>query len=129
MKLRIKIAGKTYEAEVEVLDDDASETGDAPHAATHATTQSAPAPGAYVSAHATSLNTADEKQYRSPVTGLVIQVNVKRGQAIQPNDVIIVLEAMKMETRITAHHAGRVKTVNVAPGGPVKLHQVLLELE
>jgi methylmalonyl-CoA carboxyltransferase small subunit len=71
---------------------------------------------------------ADEKQYRSPVTGLVIKVNVKPGQEIQPNDVIMVLEAMKMETSITAHHAGTAKSVNVAPGDPVKLHQILVEL-
>ncbi len=129
MKLQIKIDGKTYEAEVEILDDDASQADYAPFASTPGMTQSVPAPGAYVPAQAASLSTSDEKQYRSPVTGLVIRVNVKRGQAVQPNDVVMVLEAMKMETSITAHQAGRVKTVNAAPGDPVKLHQVLLELE
>jgi biotin carboxyl carrier protein len=42
---------------------------------------------------------------------------------------MMVLEAMKMETSVTAHHAGRVKSVNAAPGVPVKLHQVLIELD
>ncbi len=59
----------------------------------------------------------------------MIKVNVKAGQQVQPHEVVMVLEAMKMENSITAHHAGRVKCVNVAPGNPVKLHQVLLELE
>lgn len=129
MKLQITIDGKTYRAEVEVLDDDASQPAYPPYASDPEFSQPVPAPGAYVPAQATSLSTADEKKYRSPVTGLVIKVGVKPGQEIQPNDVIVVLEAMKMETSMTAHHAGRVKYVNVASGVPVKLHQVLIELE
>jgi biotin carboxyl carrier protein len=56
-------------------------------------------------------------------------MNVQPGLAVQANDVLLVLEAMKMETTITAHHAGRVKSVNVEAGNPVKLHQVLVEME
>ena len=70
-----------------------------------------------------------EKQYRIPVNGLVIKLSVEPGQQVQPNEVIVVLEAMKMETNITAHHAGRVKCVNIAPGVPVKFHQVLFEMQ
>lgn len=127
MKLQIKIEGKTYEAEVEVLDDEASQTENMPD--TSPSSMARPAPGAYVPAQSTLLNSADEKKYRSPVNGLVIQVNVIPGQEIQPNQVILVLEAMKMENSIVAHHAGKVKCVNVAPGNPAKLHQVLIELE
>ncbi len=87
------------------------------------------APGAYVPAQATGFTSANEKQYCSPVTGLVIRVNVKPGQYVEPNAVIIVLESMKMETSIAAHHAGKVKSVNVSSGDPVKLHQVLIELQ
>ena len=129
MKLQIKIDGKTYEAEVEVLDEAEGQPGYAPEVSSPATSQPVPAPGAYVPAQTTILTSAVEKQYCSPVTGLVIRVNVKPGQHVEPNDVIIVLEAMKMETTIVAHHAGRVKSVNVEPRDPVKLHQVLIELE
>lgn len=127
MKLQIKINGKTYEAEVEVLDDETS-PGYAPSAPDPATAQPVSA-GAYIPAHVSEVHSADEKQYCSPVTGLVIKVNVRPGQEVHPNDVIMVLESMKMENSITAHHAGRVKKVNVEPGAPVKLHQVLLEVE
>ena len=126
MKLQIKIDGKTYEAEVEVLEDEAGQPGYAPAAATD---QPAPAPGAYTPVHSVEFHSADEKQYRSPVMGLVIKVNVKPGQEVRPGDVMLVLEAMKMETSVTAHHAGRVKSVNAAPGIPVKLHQLLIELD
>jgi len=60
---------------------------------------------------------------------LVIKVNVKPGQQVEANQLIIVLEAMKMETSITAHHAGKVQSVHVAPGDSVKLNQVLVEFE
>ncbi len=128
MKLQIKIDGKTYEAEVEVLEDEASQPNYAPYPPVPAASQAMPAPGAYA-AHAAEGHAADEKLYRSPVTGLVIKVNVKPGQDIQVDDVIMVLEAMKMETSMTAHHAGKVKRVDVAPGDPVKVHQILVELE
>jgi len=129
LKLRITIDGKTYEAEVEVLDEAENQLDPVQDASSHLASNPAPAPGAYVPAQATVFASADEKQYCSPVTGLVIRVNVKPGQHVEPNDVIIVLEAMKMETSIAAHHSGTVKSVNVASGEPVKLHQVLIELQ
>jgi methylmalonyl-CoA carboxyltransferase small subunit len=128
LKLQIKIDGKTYEAEVEVLEEAESQPSYAPYPSAPAE-QPMPAAGAYTPGRAVEVHAANEKQYRSPVTGLVIKVNVEPGQEIQPNDIIMVLEAMKMETSMTAHHAGKVKSVNVAPGNPVKLHQILIELE
>jgi biotin carboxyl carrier protein len=127
LKLQIKINGTTFEAEVEVLDDEvrSSDAPPTPHAATAQPVSA----GAYIPARVAEVHGADEKQYRSPVTGLVIKVNAKQGQEVHPNEVIMVLEATKMENSITAHHAGRIKKVNFVPGTPVKLHQVLFELE
>jgi methylmalonyl-CoA carboxyltransferase 1.3S subunit len=126
LKLQITIDGKTYAAEVEVLDGDASEDlqGDA-----SAIRQQPLPPGAYTPSRVAETHSADEKVYQSPVNGLVIRVNVTPGQELKAGDLILVLEAMKMETSITAHHAGRVKSVNAKAGEPVKLHQVLVELE
>jgi len=129
LKLQIKIDGKTYEAEVEVLEEDAGLSGNGTDASASSTGQPVPAPGAYTPGHVADVHSADEKQYRSPVTGLVIKVNVEPGQQVQPNDVLMVLEAMKMETSVTVHHAGRVRKVNVTIGKPVKLHEVLVEME
>jgi methylmalonyl-CoA carboxyltransferase small subunit len=129
LKLQIKIDGKTYEAEVEVLEEDASQPGYTPYPPIPAEPQPMPAPGGYTPAHASEAHGADEKLYRSPVTGLVIKVDVSPGQEIQANDLIVVLEAMKMETSMTAHHAGKVKSVHVAAGAPVKVHQILVEME
>ncbi len=132
MKLQIAIDGKTYEAEVEVLEDDAMprQQSNVPYQPLHATVPSHPvAAGAQSPAPATKESAGEDKLCRSPVTGVVIKVNVAPGQAIQANDLVMVLEAMKMETNVTAHCAGTVKNVRVAQGDGVKLNQVVVEYE
>ena len=66
---------------------------------------------------------------RSPVTGIVRGVHVHVGEILHPHDLMLVLEAMKMQTKLTAPMAGKLKCVNVAPGQAVKIDQVLLEFE
>jgi methylmalonyl-CoA carboxyltransferase small subunit len=134
LKLQIAIDGKTYEAEVEVLEDDAMQRQPSygPHQPVHATVSSTPVAGAQTASPAAKEATesvSEDKLCRSPVTGIVIKVNVAPGHAIQANDLLMVLEAMKMETNVTAHHAGTVKSVRVAQGDAVKLNQVVVEFE
>jgi biotin carboxyl carrier protein len=71
----------------------------------------------------------EAKVCRSPVAGVVVKVNVQPGQQLQRNDTMMLLEAMKMQTDITAPIAGKVKKVNVGEGDGVKVHQVLVEFE
>jgi methylmalonyl-CoA carboxyltransferase small subunit len=132
LKLQISIDGKTYETEVEVLEDDAMprQPSYGPYQPLHATVPSTPVAGAQAPSPAAKEATesaSEDKLCRSPVTGIVIKVNVDPGQAIQANDLIMVLEAMKMETNVTAHRAGTVKSVRVAQGDAVKLNQVVVE--
>lgn len=129
MKLRITIEGKTYEAEVEILEDEDSEHPYVPYAP--AAASYTPPPASFTPSPAAGFDSSSDggKVCRSPVTGLVIQVNVQRGQSVEMNDVLMVLEAMKMENQVTATHAGTVKSVSVVPGNSVKVHQVLLEFE
>jgi methylmalonyl-CoA carboxyltransferase small subunit len=134
LKLQIAIDGKTYEAEVEVLEDDAMprQQNNGTYQPHHATVPSTPVGGAQAPAHAAKEATesaSEDKVCRSPVTGIVIKVNVEPGHKIQANDLIMVLEAMKMETNVTAPCAGTVKSVRVAQGGSVKLNQVVVEFE
>lgn len=72
---------------------------------------------------------ADDKVCRSPIAGIVSRVNVQVGQKLQINDLLVVLEAMKMETNITAHLAGTVKAILISPGEAVKSGQALIEFE
>lgn len=131
MKLQISIDGKTYETEVEVLEDDAQprQPSYGPYQPLHATVPSMPVAGAQTPSPAAKESVGEDKLCRSPVTGIVIKVNVEPGQAIQANNLIMVLEAMKMETNVTAHRAGTVKDVRVEQGGSVKLNQVVVEFE
>jgi methylmalonyl-CoA carboxyltransferase small subunit len=127
LKLRITIEGKTYEAEVEILE---SEESDSAPAYTAYPPIQAAYPAVPIPSPSTQAVREDgHKVSRSPVTGLVIKVNVEPGQAVEQNDLLMVLEAMKMETHVTAMHAGTVKSVKVVAGNSVKVHQPLIEFE
>ncbi len=61
--------------------------------------------------------------------GKIVAVHVKAGDAVQKGQLLLVLEAMKMEFQIAAAVAGRVAAVNVAPGAQVSLRQLLASIE
>ena len=127
MRLRIRIEGKTYEAEVEVLDAQESAPEYPPYPPIQPTfvTATLPEPSGNFQPDVE----ANEKECRSPVTGMVIKVNVEPGQTIVPNSVVAVLESMKMEMQITAPCGGVVKTVHVGAGAAVKVNQLMMEFE
>lgn len=129
MKLQIGVDGKTYEVEVEVVEDDEIPRlpNFGPYQAFQATVQSTPVSRTPLPAEPDNVN--EDKVCRSPVAGVVIKVNVQSGQQIQANDLLMVLEAMKMETNVTAPAGGTVKNVKVAPGDAVKANQVVVEFE
>ncbi|MDA8622209.1 biotin/lipoyl-binding protein, partial [Psychrosphaera sp.] len=60
--------------------------------------------------------------------GNIFKVLVKPGQAIQEGDVVIILEAMKMETEVRAQHAGQVVSVDCKEGDAVSTGDVLLSI-
>jgi methylmalonyl-CoA carboxyltransferase small subunit len=66
---------------------------------------------------------------RSPVSGIVASITAQVGQTLQVGDELLVLEAMKMETQVTASAAGRVATINVKAGDSVHSGQILVEFE
>ncbi|HWY59828.1 MAG TPA: biotin/lipoyl-containing protein [Terriglobales bacterium] len=129
MKIQIVIGGKAYEVEVEVEggEDLLGVPGHLP--AGTATIQSTRVPTA-PRPHSPSEVEADESRVcRSPVAGIVVRVCVQPSEELQLDDLLVVLEAMKMETSVTAPIAGKVKSVKVAPGEAVKLNQILVEFE
>jgi oxaloacetate decarboxylase alpha subunit len=64
----------------------------------------------------------------SPLAGNVVKVRVSPGQRIQSGDVILILEAMKMETEVRAPMGGRVVAVRVKEGGCVQVGDPLVML-
>ena len=67
--------------------------------------------------------------YTAPMPGKVVSVHVAAGQAVKAGDLLLILEAMKMEHRITAAADGKVAELRVAEGGQVEAGQVLLAME
>jgi acetyl-CoA/propionyl-CoA carboxylase, biotin carboxylase, biotin carboxyl carrier protein len=61
----------------------------------------------------------------SPMQGTVLSVAVAEGEAVEPGQVLCIVEAMKMENEISAHRAGRVAELSIAPGEPVTTGQVI----
>jgi methylmalonyl-CoA carboxyltransferase small subunit len=130
VKLEISIDGKRYEVEVEALEEDSGpkyRDYSPPPAPT--TIHTMPVPVAPTQAVPAEEGVDEAKVCRSPVAGLVNRINVQPGQQLQADDLLIVLEAMKMETNVTAPEAGKVKTVRVQQGDAVKVNQILIEFE
>ena len=130
MKLKIEIDGKGYEVDVDVQEDHDPRVMHGyvpPYAPVERVT--VPPPPMPQSASPKGGAPADDKVCRSPMAGIVVRVNVQVGQQIQSNDVLMVLEAMKLETNITAPVTGRVKSVDVSAGEAVQVNQVLVQFE
>lgn len=66
---------------------------------------------------------------KPPMPGKVVEVKVKEGQAVAEGDVLVVLEAMKMQNDLKSPLAGTVKRVHVADGTNVESSTVLVEIE
>jgi pyruvate carboxylase subunit B len=67
-----------------------------------------------------------EVHVHAPLPGSVFKVLVKPGQKVSDGEVVMIMEAMKMETEIQSPTDGVVSTINVAPGDPIENGQVLL---
>ena len=66
---------------------------------------------------------------RAPMPAQVRSVMCREGDEVEKGEPVLLLEAMKMEIRITAPRTGRIQRLNVAEGQSVEKDQVLLELE
>lgn len=113
-KYRVNVNGTQYDITLEVLE------GEAAAAAPKAAPAAPAAPAAKAPAGAQAIN--------APMPGTILAVNVKPGQAVKRGDVLVVLEAMKMENEIMAPNDGTVGTVNVAKGQSVQSGAALLTL-
>jgi methylmalonyl-CoA carboxyltransferase small subunit len=134
VKLKISVDGKAYEVDVEVPEEEQRNHGGyvPPYAPQPSVTFAAPTaapPKSNGKARVEESHADEGKVCRSPIAGIVIKVIIQEGQQIQANDLMMVLEAMKMETNVTAPIAGKVKKINVNPGEGVQLSQVLVEFE
>ena len=66
---------------------------------------------------------------KAPMPGTIMAVNVQEGSAVKKGDVLFILEAMKMESEITAQKDGMVSQIMVAKGASVATGDILLALQ
>lgn len=73
--------------------------------------------------------TKEKGDLSSPISGRVVKVNVKNGENVKKDDVLMVIEAMKMEYLIRAPFDGRVKKINFKENDQVEIGQRTVDLE
>lgn len=122
MKYKITLNNKVYEVEVEagqaMLLDEYEVSAPAAPAAPAAAPVAAPAAPA-PAAPAAAAPTAAGEVVESPMPGTILDVKVAQGQAVKTGDVLVVLEAMKMENDIVAPKDGTVAQVVTSKGASV----------
>ena len=114
----ITVNGTSYEVSVEEVGGAAPVQTAAPKAA--APVQTAPKAAASGAQGAVKVN--------APMPGKILNVKASVGQAVKKGDVLLILEAMKMENEIVAPEDGTVASINVAVGDSVEAGAVLATL-
>ena len=120
MKLKVTVNGVAYDIEVDVEEQERPTLG--------SIIIGAGGPGAPTPVTASVKGTSTNAVV-APLSGSVARILVEEGQAIEDGQVLLVLEAMKMETEITAPHAGKVARILVEKGENVQGGQGLVTVE
>ena len=113
-KYRVTVNGTVYEIELEEM------TGAAPAAAAPA---AAPAPAPAAAAP------AGGEQVTSPMPGTILSVNVAAGDTVKRGQVLMILEAMKMENEIMCPCDGKIVSVNTSKGAAVESGTLLCVIQ
>lgn len=122
-KFNITVNGNTYEVDVE-------EVGGVQASAPAAPAAAAPAPKAAPAAKpaAVSAPVAGANSVTAPMPGTVMSVKVKVGDTVKADDVVCILEAMKMENEIFAGTDGKVVGISASEGASVNTGDVLVSI-
>ena len=131
MKYKITLDGRTYE--IEVVEENAMLLNEYEAIAPSAPAPTAPVPAApsapaAPAAPAPTITGAGES-VNTPMPGTILQVLVTVGQTVKEGDVLVVLEAMKMENEITSPRNGTVTQVVVQPGATVDTGVALVVIQ
>lgn len=122
MKYKVTLNNRVYEVEVE--QGEAMLVNEyelaAPAAAATAAPAAAPVAAAAPAAAPAAGALAAGEVITSPMPGNILKINVAQGQKVNEGDVLIVLEAMKMENEISATKSGTVAQINVTKGAVVE---------
>ena len=135
MNYVVTVNGEKYEVEVERVGGGTSSLSRRPPERVSRPVQAAPAaqpvaaPQPAAPAPAAPAASGGAGTIVSPMPGTVLDVKVKEGDAVSVGQVVIILEAMKMETEIVSEVAGSVAAVRVKKGDAVDTDAVLVEVK
>jgi len=119
-RLRVTVDGRVFEVMVEVLDEGAAAAAAQGPAVASAPVQAPPPPPKR------PVVAAGSGSVTSPLAGRIVEVHAKVGQAVAEGDLVVTLEAMKMNTQVFAACGGKVSAINVKAGDAVQEGDVLL---
>lgn len=121
MKYKVTLNGKTYEVEVEkgkaILLDEYEALAPAPAAAPVA---AAPAAAPAAAAPAAPVNLAAGETIEAPMPGNILRIDVNQGDVVKAGQILVILEAMKMENEIVAPKDGTIAQVVTSKGAVVE---------
>lgn len=118
---KVNVNGTEYVIGIELMSDEEAKAAKSAAAA-------APAPATAPAAAPAAANGEGEK-ISAPMPGTILSVNVKTGDAVKKGDVLMILEAMKMENEIMAGADGVVTSVGVSAGTAVETGTVLCTIK
>lgn len=121
----ITVNGTPYNVTVEDANGSAAPVAAAPTPAAAPASAPAPAPAAAPAAPAA----AGSVSVDAPMPGNILDIKVSNGASVKAGDVLLILEAMKMENEIVAPQDGTVASVNVNKGDTVEAGQTLVSLK
>ncbi len=124
---RVTVNGQSYDVAVEELGAGAASPRAAAPVQAPAVPAAAPAPVAAPAASASP--SAGATTVKAPMPGTVMSFKVSVGQAVNRGDVLLILEAMKMENEIVAPQAGKVAALKVPVSASVNTGDPLIDLE
>lgn len=125
---RVNVNGSTYDVSVEELSEGSLPADKVQQIApVHASAPVAVEPAPAVQpAHTADASTGESFNVLSPLPGSVWEIKVAVGDKVSPNQVVIVLESMKMESEIITNEGGTVQAIKVTKGDTVNTEDVLV---
>lgn len=132
-RYNITVNGKSYTVDVEeIREAGAAAPAAAPKPAAQSVAAQKPQPAAVAPAKPTQAApaavSAGANAVTAPMPGTILSVKVKTGDAVKRGDILVILEAMKMENEILAHMDGVVAGVHVAVGASVNTGDPLISI-
>ena len=124
-KYNITVNGKTYEVEVEEI----GKSEQTPVQIAPVTRPSAPAPKPSAPKAPQAKPSAGSSDITAPMPGTVLEIKVTQGQTVKSGELVMILEAMKMENEIFAPADGTIEKIHINQGASVNSGDLLISIK